>query len=161
MKSAICLGAALALAFLAQPSVRAADEKDIVSTAAAAGQFKTLAKLLGEAGLVDTLQGKGPFTVFTPTDAAFAKVPKETLDALLRDKEKFKAVLTYHVVPGKVMAADAARLDSAKSVQGSAIRISGKGGTVRVNDATVVKADIPCSNGVIHVIGAVIFLPAK
>jgi uncharacterized surface protein with fasciclin (FAS1) repeats len=152
---------ALTLALISQPAARAADEKDIVDCAVGAGQFKTLAKLLGESGLVDTLKGKGPFTVFAPTDDAFAKVPQETLNALLKDKEKLKAVLTYHVVPGKVMAADAVKVDSARSVQGSPIRISSKDGKVRVNDATVIKADIPCKNGVIHVIDAVILPPAK
>jgi uncharacterized surface protein with fasciclin (FAS1) repeats len=162
MKGVIRVGmVALTLALLSHPAARAADEKDIVDCAVGAGQFKTLAKLLGEAGLVDTLKGKGPFTVFAPTDEAFAKVPQKTLNGLLKDKEKLKAVLTYHVVPGKVMAADAVKVDSAKSVQGSPIRISSKDGKVRVNGATVIKADIPCKNGVIHVIDTVILPPAK
>jgi len=131
----------------------------IVDTAVAAGQFKTLAKALTEAGLVDTLQGAGPFTVFAPTDEAFAKLPAGTLEALLKDKAKLKAVLAYHVVPGKVMAADVVKLDSAKTVQGKPVAISAKGGKVTINQANVVKADVPCSNGVIHVIDAVLLPP--
>ncbi len=130
--------------------------KDIVDTAAAAGKFKTLAVALEAAGLVDTLKNKGPFTVFAPTDEAFAKVPKEKLEALLKDKKALTAVLTYHVVPGKVMAADVAKLDSAKTVQGQKLTITAKDGKVKVNDASVLKTDIACKNGVIHVIDAVL-----
>jgi uncharacterized surface protein with fasciclin (FAS1) repeats len=128
---------------------------DIVDTAVAAGSFKTLAKALTEAGLVETLKGKGPFTVFAPTDEAFAKLPKGTVEALLKDKKKLTAVLTYHVVAGKVMAADAAKLTTAKTVNGQSIKITAKDG-VMIDDAKVTKADIEASNGVIHVIDKVI-----
>jgi uncharacterized surface protein with fasciclin (FAS1) repeats len=132
-----------------------AQEKDIVDTAVAAGNFKTLASALQTAGLVDTLKGKGPFTVFAPTDEAFAKIPKADLDALLKDKAKLAAVLTYHVVPGKVMAADVVKLKEAKTVQGGSVTIDATKG-VKVDGANVVKADIAASNGVIHVIDSVI-----
>ena len=121
----------------------------------AAGSFKTLATALGAAGLVDTLKGKGPFTVFAPTDEAFAKVPKADLDALLKDKAKLTAVLTYHVVPGKVMAKDV-KAGQVKTVQGSNITVSTSSGGVSVNNAKVVKTDIVADNGVIHVIDTVI-----
>jgi len=133
----------------------AAMEKDIVDTAVSAGQFNTLAKALTEAGLVETLKGKGPFTVFVPTDEAFAKLPAGTLEALLKDKAKLKAVLTYHVVAGKVMAADVVKLSEAKTVQGQNVKITTMSG-VMVNDAHVVKADVMASNGVIHVIDKVL-----
>lgn len=139
--------------------VRAEDKKDIVDTAVGAGQFKTLAKLLGQAGLVDALKGKGPFTVFAPTDEAFAKVPKETLAALGKDKDKLKAVLTYHVVPGSVKAAQVVNLKSAKTLQGADVKFKVEDGKVHVNDATVIKADIVTANGVIHVIDRVILPP--
>jgi len=128
---------------------------DIVTTAVNAGSFKTLAKALTAADLVETLQGKGPFTVFAPTDAAFAKLPEGTLESLLNDIPKLKAILTYHVVPGKVMAADVVKLKKAKTVQGSEVTIDATDG-VKVDAAKVVKTDIACSNGVIHVIDAVI-----
>ncbi|MEN9844806.1 MAG: hypothetical protein RLZZ612_2635 [Pseudomonadota bacterium] len=128
--------------------------KDLVDTAVAAGSFKTLASALQAAGLVETLKGKGPFTVFAPTDDAFAKVPKEQLDALLKDKAKLAAVLTYHVVPGKVMASDV-KAGKVKSVQGSEITVTTAGG-VKVDAANVVKTDIVADNGVIHVIDSVI-----
>ncbi len=129
---------------------------DIVDTAINAGSFNTLVKAVKEAGLVSTLKGKGPFTVFAPTDEAFAKLPKGTLENLLKDKEKLAAVLTYHVVPGKVMAADVAGLKSAKTVQGQSITINTGGSGVKVDSANVVKTDIMTSNGVIHVIDTVI-----
>ena len=132
-----------------------AQANDIVDTAVAAGSFKTLATALGAAGLVDTLKGKGPFTVFAPTDEAFAKIPKADLDALLKDKAKLTAVLTYHVVPGKVMAKDV-KAGQVKTVQGSNITISTSYGNVSVNNAKVVKTDIVADNGVIHVIDTVI-----
>jgi uncharacterized surface protein with fasciclin (FAS1) repeats len=132
-----------------------AQANDIVDTAVAAGSFKTLATALGAAGLVDTLKGKGPFTVFAPTDEAFAKIPKADLDALLKDKAKLTAVLTYHVVPGKVMAKDV-KAGQVKTVQGSNITISTSSGNVSVNNAKVVKTDIVADNGVIHVIDTVI-----
>ena len=129
--------------------------QDIVDTAVSAGQFNTLAKALTEAGLVETLKGAGPFTVFAPTDEAFAKLPAGTLEALLKDKEQLTAVLTYHVVAGKVMASDVVKLSEAKTVQGQNVKIDTMGG-VMVNDAHVVKTDIMASNGVIHVIDKVI-----
>jgi uncharacterized surface protein with fasciclin (FAS1) repeats len=131
-----------------------AQAKDIVDTAVGAGNFKTLAAALTAAGLIETLKGKGPFTVFAPTDEAFAKIPKADLDALLKDKAKLTAVLTYHVVPGKVMAKDV-KAGKVKTVQGSELTISTTGG-VKVDNATVVKTDIGADNGVIHVIDSVI-----
>jgi len=128
--------------------------KDIVDTAVAAGNFKTLATALTAAGLIDTLKGKGPFTVFAPTDAAFAKIPKADLDALLKDKAKLTSVLTYHVVAGKVMAADV-KAGKVKTVQGSELTISTAGG-VMVDGAKVTATDIMADNGVIHVIDSVI-----
>jgi uncharacterized surface protein with fasciclin (FAS1) repeats len=133
--------------------------KNIVETAVAAGQFSTLVKAVKAADLAETLQGEGPFTVFAPTDEAFAKVPKEQLDALLKDKKALAAVLTYHVVPGKVTAADVVKIDSAKTVEGHKLNIKTKQGTVMINNAKVIKADIMCSNGVIHVIDAVLLPP--
>lgn len=131
-----------------------AQAKDIVDTAVAAGNFKTLATALTAAGLVDTLKGKGPFTVFAPTDEAFAKVPKADLDALLKDKAKLTAVLTYHVVAGKVMAADV-KAGKVKTVQGSELTVTTMGG-VKVDNANVLKTDIVADNGVIHVIDSVV-----
>ncbi len=128
--------------------------KDIVETAVSAGTFNTLATALKAAGLVDTLKGKGPFTVFAPTDAAFAKLPQDQLRALLADKTKLTAVLTYHVVPGVVMAKDV-KAGMVKTVQGSNINVTTMGG-VKVNDATVTAVDIVADNGVIHVIDTVI-----
>lgn len=127
---------------------------DIVDTAVKAGSFKTLATALQAAGLVDTLKGKGPFTVFAPTDEAFAKIPKADLDALLKDKAKLTAVLTYHVVPGKVMAADV-KAGKVKTVQGSELTVATTGG-VKVDNANVIKTDIVADNGVIHVIDSVV-----
>lgn len=130
--------------------------RDIVDTAVAAGSFKTLVKAVQEAGLVQTLKGPGPFTVFAPTDEAFAKLPAGTLDALLKDKQRLTAVLTYHVVPGRVLAADVMKLKSAKTVNGQEIAISIKDGVVMVDNARVIRTDIAASNGVIHVIDSVI-----
>jgi uncharacterized surface protein with fasciclin (FAS1) repeats len=135
-------------------AVFAAQAKDIVDTAVAAGNFKTLATALQAAGLVDTLKGPGPFTVFAPTDAAFAKIPKADLDALLKDKAKLTAVLTYHVVPGKVMAADV-KAGPVKTVQGGSLTVATMGG-VTVNQAKVTATDIVADNGVIHVIDSVV-----
>jgi uncharacterized surface protein with fasciclin (FAS1) repeats len=133
---------------------------DIVDTAVAAGNFKTLVTAVKAAGLVDTLKGKGPFTVFAPTDDAFAKLPKGTVEGLLKDIPKLKAVLTYHVVPGKVMAADVVKLKTAKTVQGQEVKIDASKWhlhkNVKINDANVIKADIATDNGVIHVIDKVI-----
>jgi len=138
-----------------------AAEKDIVDTAVGAGDFKTLATALDAAGLVSTLKGKGPFTVFAPTDEAFAKLPAETLNNLLKpeNKQQLVAILTYHVVPGKIDAAKVVKLDEAKSVNGKMIDIEVKGDTAMVNDAKVIKTDIPASNGIIHVIDTVILPP--
>ncbi|MCL6567092.1 MAG: fasciclin domain-containing protein [Acidobacteriia bacterium] len=136
-----------------------APERDIVETAVAAGQFNTLAKVLQAAGLVETLKGKGPFTVFAPTDEAFAKLPAGTLDSLLRpeNKDRLTAILTYHVVPGKLLAADVVKQNSLKTVQGGSLRVSVKAGSnVLVDNARLVKTDILCSNGVIHVIDSVV-----
>jgi uncharacterized surface protein with fasciclin (FAS1) repeats len=137
----------------------AGELKDIVDTAVGAGNFTTLAKLLTDAGLIDTLKGAGPFTVFAPTDEAFAKVPKETLDKLGKDKEMLKKVLTYHVVAGKVLAADVKPGD-VPTVAGPTIKITVDGGKVKVNDANVTATDIMASNGVIHVIDSVLLPPA-
>ena len=139
---------------LALGAVFSVQAKDIVDTAVGAGSFKTLAAALTAAGLIDTLKGPGPFTVFAPTDEAFAKIPKTDLDALLKDKAKLTAVLTYHVVPGKVMAADV-KVGKVKTVQGSELTVSTAGG-VMVDKAKVVKTDIVADNGVIHVIDSVI-----
>jgi uncharacterized surface protein with fasciclin (FAS1) repeats len=144
----------LIASFLALGLAVSAHAKDIVDTAVAAGNFKTLATALQAAGLVDTLKGKGPFTVFAPTDEAFAKVPKADLEALLKDKAKLTAVLTYHVVAGKVMAADV-KAGKVKTVQGSELTVSTAGG-VKVDNAKVIKTDIVADNGVIHVIDTVI-----
>lgn len=155
------LAAVAAFSLAAVPGTSASPDKsgqkDIVETAVAAGSFKTLAAALQAAGLVDALKGPGPFTVFAPTDEAFAKLPAGTVETLLKpeNKEKLKAVLTYHVVAGKVMAADVTKLSSARTLQGQSLSIHTKGG-VKVDNASVVKADIVCSNGVIHVIDAVI-----
>jgi len=131
---------------------------DIVDTAVAAGSFNTLVAAVKAAGLVDTLKGEGPFTVFAPTDDAFAKLPDGTVEDLLKpeNKAKLAGILTYHVVPGKVMAADVVKLESAKTVQGQSITINAGDGGVKVDDANVVKTDIGTANGVIHVIDAVI-----
>jgi uncharacterized surface protein with fasciclin (FAS1) repeats len=151
--SALALVAALALSV----PTRAAD-KDIVDTAVAAGSFKTLAAALQAAGLVDTLKGKGPFTVFAPTDAAFAKLPAGTVDNLLKPENKAKlvSILTYHVVSGNVAAAEVTKMKTAKTVQGASVKISAADGKVMIDDSTVAKADIAASNGVIHVIDTVL-----
>jgi uncharacterized surface protein with fasciclin (FAS1) repeats len=132
--------------------------KDIVDTAVAAGSFKTLAAALGAADLIGALKGDGPFTVFAPTDEAFAKLPKGTVESLLKpeNKEKLVSILTYHVVSGKVPAKKVVNLTSAKTLQGSEVKINVSGGKVSVDNAQVVKADIHCSNGIIHVIDNVI-----
>jgi uncharacterized surface protein with fasciclin (FAS1) repeats len=140
-----------------------AADKDIVDTAVAAGQFKTLAAALTAAGLVDTLKGPGPFTVFAPTDAAFAALPAGTVDTLLKpeNKAKLTAILTYHVVAGKVMAADVVKLKDAKTVNGAMVAVKVDGGNVMINNAKVTTADIGASNGVIHVIDTVLLPPAN
>ena len=154
--------AAVAMATATAPVAWASD-KDIVDTAIAAGDFKTLAAAVTAAGLVETLKGEGPFTVFAPTDAAFAKLPAGTLDALLKPegKEQLVAILTYHVVAGKVMAADAAKMSEANTVNGAPLKITAQGDKVMVNEATVSGADVAASNGVIHVIDTVLLPPTK
>jgi uncharacterized surface protein with fasciclin (FAS1) repeats len=134
---------------------------DLVATATAAGKFTTLTMLLKRAGLVSALKQPGPYTVFAPTDAAFKKVPKKTLKALLANKAKLKAVLLYHVVSGKVTAADVVKLHSAKTLNGKKVRIHVANSTVFVNNAKVVKADVMATNGVIHVVNRVLIPPAK
>jgi uncharacterized surface protein with fasciclin (FAS1) repeats len=131
---------------------------DIVDTAVKAGSFSTLVTAVKAAGLVDTLKGKGPFTLFAPNDEAFAKLPKGTVEALLKDIPKLKKILTYHVVSGKVMAADVVKLKSAKTVEGEDVNIDASDG-VRVNDATVTTPDVAADNGVIHIIDTVL-MPA-
>lgn len=135
---------------------------DIVDTAVGAGSFKTLVAAVQAAGLVETLKGEGPFTVFAPTDEAFAKLPAGTVESLLKpeNKEKLVAVLTYHVVPGKVLAADVVKLKEAPTVQGSKAKVTVANGTVSIDAAKVIKTDILTSNGVIHVIDSVILPPA-
>lgn len=142
----------------AMPAVAGSAQKDIVATAAAAGTFNTLATALKAAGLDDTLKGKGPFTVFAPTDEAFSKLPAGTVESLLKpeNKEKLRAILLYHVVPGDVTAAKVVKLSSAKTVNGQDLKLKVNDGTVMVNDAKVVKADVLASNGVIHVIDSVL-----
>jgi uncharacterized surface protein with fasciclin (FAS1) repeats len=164
MKSILPL-TSLALVSLVTVAVpaQAQQPKDIVDTAVAAGSFTTLAKALTAADLVATLKGPGPFTVFAPTDEAFAKLPAGTLDKLLKPENRamLKRVLTYHVVSGKVMAADAAKVTSAKAVSGDTLSIKTSGKAVMVDKANVVKADVAASNGVIHVIDAVLLPPSE
>jgi len=152
-------GFAVAAAFAAAPASAQMLEKDIVDVAVEAGSFSTLAAALEAAGLVDVLKGEGPFTVFAPTDEAFAKLPAGTVEALLADKEKLTAILTYHVVAGKVMAADVVKLSEATTVNGAAVKIMVHDGSVMINNANVVAADVAASNGVIHVIDTVILPP--
>jgi uncharacterized surface protein with fasciclin (FAS1) repeats len=147
---------ATAVAGRAGASGSGMSDKNLVQTAVAAGQFKTLASLLQKAGLAGTLEGKGPYTVFAPTDAAFAKVPKATLAALAKNKAKLRAVLLYHVVKGKVTAAQVVKLTSAKTLEGKPVSIRVANGKVVVGGATVTKADVLASNGVIHVINKVL-----
>ena len=128
---------------------------NIVETAIQAGSFKTLVTAVQAAGLAETLSGAGPFTVFAPTDDAFAKLPKGTVEGLLKDTDKLKGILTYHVVPGKVMAADVVKLQTAKTLQGQSLKIS-TNGSVKIDDAKVTQTDIQCTNGVIHVIDSVV-----
>ena len=163
-KTAIAAAATIGMAFTtANADHHASMKKDIVDTAVAAGQFETLAAALGAADLVETLKGDGPFTVFAPTDEAFAKLPEGTVESLLKpeNKAKLTAILTYHVVPGKVMAADVVKLTEAETVSGAKVSISVKGDAVMINNATVAAADIKASNGVIHVIDTVLLPPSK
>ena len=157
----MCVALVATAGFLARPQTAKADEpakKDIVDTAVAAGNFKTLATALKAAGLIDTLKGAGPFTVFAPTDEAFAKLPAGTVEDLLKpeNKEKLVAILAYHVVPAKAMAKDVAGMSSAKTINGKELKLKVDGDKVMVNEAVVIKADIETSNGVIHVIDAVL-----
>jgi len=149
----LAVAAVFGLALSAQ-----AAEKTIVETAVGAGEFNTLVAAVKAAGLVDTLQGDGPYTVFAPTDEAFKKLPKGTVESLLKpeNKDKLTSILLYHVVPGKVMAADVVKLHEAETAQGTRVDIKTRGKKVMVDNAKVVKTDIECSNGVIHVIDAVI-----
>ena len=153
--------ALLAAAALTGPaSATPREQGTIVETAVAAGQFETLTMLLKRAGLVSTLQKPGPYTVFAPTDAAFAKVPKATLDTLLQNKAKLRAVLLYHVVSGRIAAAKVVKLRSAETANGAAVRIRVAGTNVFVNSSKVTKADVKASNGVIHVVNRVLIPPA-
>lgn len=138
-----------------EPSLRRTPPQDIVDAAAGAGVFTKLVAAVQAAGLVETLKGKGPFTVFAPTDEAFSKLPSEALEAAMKDTDLLKSILTYHVVPGRYLAADLAGIDALKTVQGSALKVGLQAG-VRVGSAQVVKADIAVSNGVIHVIDSVL-----
>jgi uncharacterized surface protein with fasciclin (FAS1) repeats len=158
MKTMLAFTSLALVGALAATPARAQQPKDVVDTAVAAGSFTTLAKALTAADLVTTLKGPGPFTVFAPTDEAFAKLPAGTLDNLLRpeNKDKLRRILIYHVVPGEVRAADVVKVPSAKAVSGDTITIKVKDGKVHVNDANVTRADIKASNGVIHVIDTVI-----
>ena len=151
--------AAIGASASASTASKSEGDKNIVQTAVAAGQFNTLASLLTKAGLVDTLSTGGPFTVFAPTDAAFAKVPKATLDALAMNPALLKSVLLYHVVPGRVTAADVVKLNSAKTLNGSSVLVNVKPGAVFVNQAKVTTPDVMASNGVIHVIDKVLIPP--
>jgi transforming growth factor-beta-induced protein len=154
--------AAVAALFIGLASVKAAgdeDKKDIVDTAVSAKQFKTLVAAVKAAGLVEVLQGEGPFTVFAPTDEAFEEIPKDQLAALLKDQKRLQEVLTYHVVPDKVLAADVVKLESAETLLEKPVTIAVEDGKVKINEATVIEADIECANGVIHVIDAVLMPP--
>ncbi len=152
----VAIGAGTSLvAFAAEQTER----KNIVDTAAGAEDFKTLVTAVKAADLVGALKGEGPFTVFAPTDEAFAKVPKQALESLLKDKAALTGVLTYHVVPGKVMAADVVQISEADTLQGQPLKIVVTDGKVKINGVNVVKTDIECSNGVIHVIDGVLMPP--
>jgi uncharacterized surface protein with fasciclin (FAS1) repeats len=168
MKKRVLVAATAGLAALvsvaglatAAPAKQVTADKNIVQTAVAAGQFKTLVSLVKQAGLAGALSGPGPLTVFAPTDAAFAKVPKATLAALAKDKAKLKAVLLYHVAKGSVPAARVVRLKSVKTLQGGKVTVAVKGSNVFINNARVVTPDVMASNGVIHAINAVLIPPA-
>lgn len=155
-RTSVVLGTAALIAQLVLVPVRAQGTKDIVDVAIAAGSFKTLVAAVQAANLVDVLKRPGPLTVLAPTDEAFAKIPKADLDALMKDKVKLAAVLQYHVLTGNVSAADLKMMKDFGTVQGKRIQISSAGAALKINNATVVKADIPASNGVIHVIDTVL-----
>jgi len=158
----IGIAAALALSVAGAPATaRPSGEKNIVQTAQAAGNFKTLTKLVAKAGLAGTLSSSGPYTVFAPTDAAFKKVPKSTLNSLAKNRAKLRAVLLYHVVAGRVPSSQVVMLKSAKTLNGKSVRIHTAGGKVFVNNAKVTKTDINASNGVIHVVNRVLIPPAR
>lgn len=164
LTTAALLATAVAVVAAGAPAATStprAAKKNLVQTAVAAGQFKTLVSLVKQAGLAKTLSGKGPFTVFAPTDAAFAKVPKATLEQLAADKAKLRAVLLYHVVSGRLTAAKVTKLRSAKTLNGAALRIRISGGMVFVNGARIVKPNVSASNGVIHVINRVLIPPTS
>ncbi len=163
-KTFIAATAACAMAFSAANAGHHGEaKKDIVDTAVAAGDFNTLAAALEAAGLVDTLKGDGPFTVFAPTDSAFEKLPAGTVETLFKpeNKDQLVSILTYHVVPGKVMASDVAKLNNAQTVNGASVSISTKGDAVMINASAVTAADIKTSNGVIHVIDNVLLPPGN
>ena len=164
MKKLIPFGviAALALSVAGAPATaRPSEDKNIVQTAQAAGNFKTLTNLVTKAGLAATLSQPGPYTVFAPTDAAFKKVPKSTLKSLAKNKAKLRAVLLYHVVAGKVPSSEVVMMTSVKTVNGKSVRIRTSNGSVYVNNARVTKPDVNASNGVIHVINRVLIPPAR
>jgi uncharacterized surface protein with fasciclin (FAS1) repeats len=164
LSTAALIATAAAIVAVGAPaasSTPTAAQKNLVQTAAAAGQFKTLVSLVKQAGLAKTLSGKARYTVFAPTDAAFAKVPKATLRALAADKAKLRAVLLYHVVAGRVTAAKVTKLRSAKTLNGATVQIRVRGGMVYVNGAKVVKPDVSASNGVIHVVNKVLIPPTS
>ena len=154
--TSVVLGAAVLVALLVSAPVRAQGTKDIVEVAIAAGSFKTLVAAVQAANLVEVLKRPGPLTVLAPTDEAFAKIPKADLDALMKDKVKLAAVLQYHVLAGNVSSADLKMMKDFGTVQGKRIQISSAGATLKINNATIVKADISASNGVIHVIDTVL-----
>jgi uncharacterized surface protein with fasciclin (FAS1) repeats len=156
MRSLAALLVLLTFAVAASPAAAARQDADIVDTATAAGDFTTLTKLLKRAGLVSALRQSGPFTVFAPTDAAFAKVPKRKLDALLKNRNRLRAVLLYHVVGEKLAAADVVKRTRAKTLSGKQVRFRVRGANVYVNGARVTTADVGASNGVIHVINRVL-----
>ena len=158
MFKTFAIASVAALVISASTTTAAAQGKDIVDTAVAAGSFKTLAKALQAADLVATLKGAGPFTVFAPTDAAFAALPAGTVEMLLKpeNKAKLQRILTYHVVAGRVSAADVMKMKTAKAVSGDTLTIATKSGGVMIDNAHVAKADIAASNGIIHVIDAVV-----
>lgn len=159
LKRLLVAAAAIAMIVLPVGSATAAPSKNIVETAAGSPQFSTLVSLVKKAGLVGTLSGKTNYTVFAPTNAAFAKVPKKTLNELASDKAKLRKVLLYHVLPGKVPAAKVLKTKSAKTAEGSKVTFSVRGKTAFVNDAKITKTDIRCSNGIVHAINGVLLPP--